>query len=56
MHVSPRKDVKIPVTSSSLAPSEGQGPEQKQAEVTKADSNGPPLAIYYGEFETSHFS
>jgi hypothetical protein len=52
MHVSPRKDVKIPVTSSSVATSQEPGPESKQAEATKPDSNGPPLAIYYGEFET----
>jgi hypothetical protein len=43
--------MKLPVASSTLAASQTPGPEPKQDETTETDSNGPPLAIYYGEYE-----
>jgi cytochrome P450/NADPH-cytochrome P450 reductase len=48
MHVSPRKDVKIPVPSGGMPAPQGQEVEEKQSDTTQANANGPPLAIYYG--------
>lgn len=51
MHVSPRKDVKLPVPSLYLSVS-GDTDEVKQTETSQASSSGPPLAIYYGKLHT----